>query len=338
MNLGNLSNNNSSQNSKRERIDTKNKEKDEDFLIIDPTYSYIIKHNKNDLQNFNQQEINPNILELEILNSSCLIKGTKIKINQFGLIEGSLRNKKDNITYFGYLDKSEKNINDKDKEKEKEKEEKNNSVDYLLPLKHCDKLGRFFKIQFIPKINDYIIKDLGNGLGTFIKIQDLIYITNSSMINIGDSYLILYFIKPTEHIIKNNNDKENNNKKDNMNLNGVNQKLKIKLFESKNSNLMKQYIFDNNKENIIRIGRKNHGNQIELDDHLSSKVNSMIIYNNEKGWIIKDGNEVILKNGDIKRNYSTNGTWFLAIENIKIVDKLIFKSNFNIFKCNLIKN
>ena len=58
----------------------------------------------------------------------------------------------------------------------------------------------------------------------------------------------------------------------------------------------------------------------------------------EKGWFLKDGNEVILKNGDIKRNASTNGTWFLATENIKIVDKLIFKSNFNIFICNLIKN
>ena len=44
-------------------------------------------------------------------------------------------------------------------------------------------------------------------------------------------------------------------------------------------------------------------------------------------FITCPGNEIILKNGDIKRSPSTNGTWLLATENIKIVDKLIFKSN-----------
>ena len=197
-----------------------------------------------------------------------------------------------------------------------------------MPLKHCEKLGRFFKIQYIPKYNEYIIKDLGNGLGTFIKINDSIYIRDNSMINIGDSYLIFYFM----------NEKKENEKKENGNVNGINHKLKVKLFDSKNNNDIKEFIFDFNSESKIHIGRKNHGNEIELDDHLSSKINCIIQYNIEKGWIIKDGNEVILKNGDIKRNASTNGTWFLATENIKIVDKLIFKSNFNIFICNLIKS
>ena len=324
--------NNSSDNSKRVILQTKNqsdKEKDEDFIIIDPTYPYakekeMIKDNDNIVKKIEDNYI----LELEVLNSSCLSPGTKIKIDQFGLVEGSLRNMKDNITYFGYLENLEDNINEKDKDQ---------WIDYLLPLKHCDKLGRFFKIQYVPKLNEYIIKDLGNGLGTFIKIQDSIYIRDSSMINIGDSYLILYFIEPNEGLNK-NVDNEKNGKKDNKNICGVNLNLKIKLFDSKNDNEMKEFIFEKNKEKKIHIGRKNHGNEIELNDHLSSKVNCVISYENEKGWIIKDGNEVVLNNGNIKRSYSTNGTWFLATENIKITDNLIFKSNFNIFKCNFIKN
>ena len=78
-------------------------------------------------------------------------------------------------------------------------------------------------------------------------------------------------------------------------------------------------------------------NDIELDDVLSSKINCVIRYNNIKGWMIKDGSETILKNGEIMRNYSKNGTWILASDNIKITDNMIFKSNFNIFKCNFIK-
>ena len=150
------------------------------------------------------------------------------------------------------------------------------------------------------------------------------------MINIGDSYLIFYFNEKEED--------KNNEKKENGNTNGINKKLKVKLFESKNNNEIKEFTFDNIPDKKINIGRANHGNDIELNDHLSSKINCVVHYNNEKGWIIKDGNEVISKNGDIKRNLSTNGTWLLAIENIKIVDKLIFKSNFNIFRCNLIKS
>ena len=149
------------------------------------------------------------------------------------------------------------------------------------------------------------------------------------MVNIGDSYLIFYFIGA--------NGEKKNEKKENVNVNGVNMKLKIKLFES-NNNGMKEFNFENNPSNKIRIGRKNHGNDIELSDHLSSRVNCIIKYNEEKGWILMDGNEVILKDGDIKKNSSTNGTWFLAIENIKIVENLIFKSNFSIFKCSFVKN
>ena len=288
-------------------------------MIIDLSNKYISLQNENFQNNPDNSSY---ILELEVLNSASIPIGTKIKIDKFGLTEGSLRQAKDNITYFGFYRNSENNTI------EKEKNNSENSVDYLLPLKHCDKSGRFFKIQYISKINEYIIKDLGNGLGTFIKIQDSIYIRDSSMINIGDCYLIFYFFDSNEE----------KKEKEERNINGVNKKLKVKLFDCNNNNEMKEFNFDNNPLNKIKIGRKNHGNDIELNDHFSSKINCVIKYNEEKGWILIDGNEVISKNGDIKKNSSTNGTWFLAKENFKIFDKMIFKSNFTIFRCKLLTN
>lgn len=287
----------------------------EDIVIIDPSLSNMNLNFKNNINKI------PYILELEVINSSCFEPGKKIEINSSGLINDSLRNKKDNITYFGFSE----NINLTNKSE-------NDSLDFIIPLKHSEKSGRFFKIEYFPKINEYIIKDLGKGLGTFVKIQDYMYIRDNSMINIGDSYLTFLFGKDF-----NNNEADIIRNHETNNINGKDLKMKIKLFGKNKENSVKEYIFNCDDKKIIHIGRKNHKNEIELDDNLSSKINCIILYNSEKGWLIKDGNEIILENGDIQRNYSTNGTWFLAVENTIIIDGMIFKSNFNIFKCNLLK-
>ena len=287
----------------------------EDLVIVDPSLSNMNLNFKNNLSQI------PYILELEVINSSCFESGKKIQINSNGLINDSLRNKKDNITYFGYTE----NIKITN-------QSENDSLDFIIPLKHTEKSGRFFKIEYIPKINEYCIKDLGKGLGTFIKIQDYMYIRDNSMINIGDSYLTFLFGKDF-----NNNEIDIIRNHENNNINGKNMKVKIKLYGKNKENSVKEHIFNCDEKKIIHIGRRNHKNEIELDDNLSSKINCIILYDNEKGWLIKDGNEIILENGDIQRSYSTNGTWILAVENTKIIDGMIFKSNFNIFKCNLLK-
>ena len=247
------------------------------------------------------------------MNSFSLTKGTKIKIDKNGLIEGSLRNKKDGITYFGNLGDDNNNNLENNKEE--------NSLDYLLPIKKCDSPGRFFKIQYIKKLNEFILKDLKKGFGTFVKIQDSIYLRNKTLINIGYVYITIIFCENKD------NDK---NKED---LYGFNSDIKIKVY----NNDIKEYFFEKGKERDIKIGRINYGNDIEIDDKLSSRTNCVIRYNSVKGWMIKDGSDTILKNGEIMRNFSKNGTWILASDNIKITNNMIFKSNFNIFKCNFIQ-
>ena len=98
---------------------------------------------------------------------------------------------KDGITYFGYLENDNNNdnmVNDKKEE---------NDLDFLLPIKKCDNLGRFFKIQYIKKFNEYILNDLKKGFGTFVKIQDSIYLRNKCLINIGSVYLAIIFCEKT---------------------------------------------------------------------------------------------------------------------------------------------
>ena len=252
-------------------------------------------------------------MQLEVLNSFSLSKGSKIKIDKNGLLEGSLRNKKDGITYFGNLGDDINNNFENSKEE--------NSLDFLIPIKKCDNPGRFFKIQYIKKLNEFILKDLKKGFGTFVKIQDSIYLRNKTLINIGYVYITIIFY-PNKENDKNNED-----------LYGFNSDLKIKVY----NNNIKEYFFERGKDKDIKIGRINYGNDIEIDDNLSSKTNCVIRYNSINGWMIKDGSDTILKTGEIMRNFSKNGTWVLASDNIKITNNMIFKSNFNIFKCSLIQ-
>jgi hypothetical protein len=39
-------------------------------------------------------------------------------------------------------------------------------------------------------VNKYFILDLGNGFGTFIKLQSEIILRNNSLISLGESYLV----------------------------------------------------------------------------------------------------------------------------------------------------
>ena len=285
----------------------------------------IVINNKNPKLNSNPTDIDfsNTILEIEVLNSSTIANGTKIKINKDGLISGSLRNKKDQITYFGY---SDDNVNNTINE--------NNSLDYALPKRHNEKIGRYFKIEFKKESNEFYIKDLGNNnIGTFIKIDNIICLRDNTMINIGDSYLVCYFGDTFEETEPESIKVELVNGK---NLHGRGYKLKVKLFDKNNLNEQKEFIFDKNQK-IVHIGRKKHGNQIELDDNLASKINTTIEYDSRIGWTLKDGDEIIKENGDKKRIFSTNGTWILAVDNTKIYEGLIFKINFNLFRCSFTK-
>ena len=106
--------------------------------------------------------------------------------------------------------------------------------------------------------------------------------------------------------------------------------LNIKIF-SLNTNIKSYKFFPS--QCPITIGRSKDNN-IYIDDDMLSRIHCTIDFGNEK-WFIQDG---YAKNGlneeEIKK--STNGCWIYAYDEIQIVNKMIFKSNHNIFICNLI--
>ena len=259
----------------------------------------------------------PGILEITVIGSQSMSFGTKIKIDKMGLIGKSLRNIKSNITYFGFIE--DLNLNNENNE---------NSIDYLIPQKKFEDeendnvkfIGRFFRIYFNNKNFNYYLRDLGNCLGTYVKIKESILLKNEDMINVGDTFLIFHF--------------ENDKSKNNSNNDIIN--IQITELNKNNESQNREFSFNSSKK-IIRIGRKKYNNDIELNDHLVSKVNCNIQYDENNGWKINDGNEIISETGESKITHSTNGTWILAIDDFVIYENMIFKSNLNLFRCNFIK-
>ena len=181
----------------------------------------------------------------------------------------------------------------------------------------------------------YYIKDLGIGLGTFIKITDYFLPKDNSLVNIGDSFLVINFDSEIKHLDEHQSLSTIESK-----YQGIDKKIIIKVFEEDNSTKSRNtitYTFNPNENKVIKIGRKNHGNDIELNDTMISKTNTTIEYSDKKGWILKDGKYE--KNNSIKEmKQSTNGTWVLVIDEHPITDGMIFKGHFNLFCCDFISN
>ena len=252
----------------------------------------ILEKNKaNNILNESKKEKDKLCLDLEVLNSWNLPIGLQLHIDELGL-KNSIRNKGDGITYFGF--QTEDSLNTEP------------YIDYLLGPKDQEYdeqfVGKHFQIRFDNETKKYYIKDLGNGFGTFIKLNNEEKIKDNLLINIGETYIVFSF----------NNDNEN--------------ELTIKLFtgeEQRNS-----YSFNCDNQKCIIIGRDSSLCDVIIDDKMLSRVHCCINYKekeNEKGWYIKDGN--------LQGKKSTNDTWFYSAEETVIYDKMIFKTNHNLFKC-----
>ena len=251
-------------------------------------------------------------LILEIISNDSE-KFVSIELDPYGYVN-SKREKKDGITYFGYQDGD-------------------SLVDYQL--KNGDSYfnedifnGRHFMIKFNPDDLNYYIKDLGKGFGTFIKIQEWTEIKNNLLLNIGENFIVFSLgdeeneEKEKEELNEDNNDIKNENVETDICLN-------IKIFNMKN-----QKIFTLSPDNCPATIGRNSDNSIVIDDDMLSRFHCTIDFDKNK-WYIQDG---YAKNGlqeeEIKK--STNGSWIYAYDEIKITDKMIFKSNHNLFICNLV--
>lgn len=162
--------------------------------------------------------------------------------------------------------------------------------------------------MFNPVLMKYLIKDLGHGCGCFLKLKEEILLTSTSLINIGNSFLVISF-----DVVSN-------------------EYLNIKVFshiQKLNSN--NYYV----TKSVISIGRDAECD-IMIDDPMLSSVHSTIfLYNqgDEKKFGLRDGS--ISNSDDMDFNIwknSTNGTWLYLADDYEIYDGLIYKAHNTIFK------
>ncbi len=166
--------------------------------------------------------------------------------------------------------------------------------------------GIFFKIFFDFFSHKYFLKDMGDGFGTYIKI-DNISIKENNIFNIGDSFLAFSY---KIYLNCDKNDKQMNNHK----------LLFLKIYSGDKE--LEPIILGKDKQ-LYTIGRGKNAD-ITIKDKMLSRINCFIYY--DKGiWNIHDGNQ--------SGESSTNGTWLYAFEDIEIHDNMMFKSNKFNFCC-----
>ena len=181
----------------------------------------------------------------------------------------------------------------------------NYNIDYLLMPKDNEDNVKFEGIHFMIKYEKnqlkYFIKDLGSGYGTFIKLNNPLRIMNNLLINIGDTFIVFF-------------------------LSQENENLSLKLITGDEQTEVFEYPPD---QKIITVGR-DKSSDIFIEDKLLSRKQCYIYCQKDE----KDKNIWYINDGDINGKKSANDTWMYCFKDTLIYDKMIFKTNHNLFRCN----
>ena len=249
-------------------------------------------------------------LEIIVKESLFLQEGLIIKINALGLEENSLRGKKDGITIFGAIPSNdEQNIN---------------NIDFSTGSinnenKELIQSGIQFIVKFDIEKKGYFIKDCshGKGYGTFMKVIENIKIKDTTLVNIGNNYIVFTLgVDVLESDLNDNTIRYVDEK---------NKILSVKVFMGDTVNY--SYVFNQSQTSIIYIG-KNESCDIVINDDLVDDFHCCIEYNHNIGWVISDG---------YNDKKSENGTWICLSEETKICEGMIIQSNQNIYQCHIIE-
>lgn len=222
------------------------------------------------------------MLSLNIIEGTSLQKGTSLKIGPAGL-ENSMRNKQDGLTFLGSL----------------EKEGEDYTNDFIIPDTEPGVGKHHLVIRYNVQTKTYCLKDLGEGTGTFVRLDNFLVLKNGYIISFGDSHMVVQLQGENE-------------------LNFSNTTLTVRFLDG--PKIDQVYTFTP-EEGPIQVGRMVDC-RIRFDDNSLSRYQCTIKFENEK-WVLKDG--------DGKKS-STNGTWLFADEYFEIYDELVFKAGQTLFQ------
>ena len=230
-------------------------------------------------------------LELKVLSSNSLPNSAVLRITDSGY-EESQRGVRDGATYFGWRKGKSSNpedVNDVDM----------NGAEQETLEKHC---GRHFEIVYRTEKRSFWVRDLGIGFGAFLRLDEPYRLKDSTLLNIGESFVVVNFETATEG------------------------RLKLKLFGGPCKGEVFFFQADDYDGSHIHIGRAPNC-EVHIDDNLISKCHSNISYND--GWFVSDGDPEKLRN-------STNGTWLYLNESCELREGMVFKANQTLFEAHFV--
>ncbi|OMJ80059.1 hypothetical protein SteCoe_19789 [Stentor coeruleus] len=210
-------------------------------------------------------------LKIIVIESEKLPLGKTYNISPIGLNNSERTSYGDGCVYAGSL------------------YQENNRIvnDMILPQNEKGVGKRHFMIQYKAEPKSmYLIKDLGDGMGTFVRISKPLPLQTNFIISFGDSHMIVVID------------------------NSYPPKLTLRFIDG--PKLDEKFKFSQNDSPIV-IGRMNDC-AIRFDDNSLSRYHCIITYKDR--WIIQDGDG---------NKISTNGTWLFVEEFFEIHNEMIFK-------------
>ncbi|TNV83828.1 hypothetical protein FGO68_gene3577 [Halteria grandinella] len=172
---------------------------------------------------------------------------------------------------------------------------------------------RHFAIQYHPINNLYMIKDQGEGSGTFAKVEKPYTLANGTLISFGESHMVVQLHRTKHHSDVNRN------------------KLVLKFLDGPRQ--FEQFTFMP-QIGALKIGRMSECD-IKLQDAGLSRVQCVVQYirnsqlEEEGRWVLIDGNPET-------QQKSTNGTWVYLDEAHVVQDGMIFRACNYLFECKLL--
>ena len=212
-------------------------------------------------------------LLLTITEAQAMPTGEVLEIEAEGL-KGSQRSRRDGRTYAGH---------------------DQTYCDIILPRDDLGVGSVHFVIEYNSVTAQYLLKDEGNGTGTFVKLTSPLPLQSYYILSFGNTHMTAILTQGDEA------------------------KLILKFIEGPKSG--QSYVYTNKNE-VIKIGRMPDCS-IRFEDSSLSRYQCTLRYVPACGWTIIDGD-------DLKP--STNGTWLFLDDYFPIKAGTTFKAGMTLFR------
>ena len=213
-------------------------------------------------------------LKLAVIEAESMDVGLLYLIDHEGL-RGSGRLKRDGRVYAGYDDQ----VND-----------------IILPKNEFGIGSVHFVIEFNSMSGQFLIKDQGDGTGTFVKLTHPILLQSYYILSFGNTHMTVVIAPQSKQA-----------------------RLTVKFIEGPKAG--ESLTFESGR-GMVKIGRMADC-EVLFDDTSLSRYQCTLFYKENEGWYAADGDSV---------KTSTNGTWLFLDDYFPIESDMVFKAGMTLFR------